>query len=354
MQRPLISVLMPTLDSERTIEMCLASIRRQTIGADAVEILVADGGSKDQTRAIARRFGATIMENARVLPEYGISVAMAAAKGPYAITMGSDEVLRNERSFAIKVQLLEENHRVHNVIPGGLKNPAEYPAIGAYVNHFGDPFSYYMHRIDAGDHWQSLSRRYEVVREEADYRVVAIAESQPLPICDGQFFRLAYLRTVADPADPTIVPRLFHLMAECDRLLGVVRNDFIDHYSTAGYRTAKAKIEWRVIGNMHYGDDGSAGYASREDTQPTGFRMKKYFFVPYALSIVAPAVDAIAMAIRTREPAMLYHAPLAVETGLSILKHGVLRVMGIKPPRTAYGKASSFQSRSRDGNDSQR
>ncbi len=329
---------MPTLDSERTIELCLASIRRQTLGADAVEILVADGGSKDQTRAIARRFDATILENERVLPEYGISVAMGAAKGAYATTMGSDEVIRNERAFAIKVRMLEENPRVHNVIPGGLRNPDNYPAIGNYVNYCGDPFSYFMHRIDADDHWRSLSQRFEVVREDPDYRVVVIRKDQPLPICDGQFFRLEYLRTVADPNDYRIIPRLFEMLASRHRLLGVVRNDFIDHYSTAGYRTAKAKIEWRVISNMHYGHEGSAGFASREDAQPLSFRMKKYSFLPYSLSVVAPVLDAIALAVRTGKPAMLYHAPLAVQTGLSIVKHGVLKAMGIKPLRTAYGK----------------
>lgn len=337
METPLISVLMPTLDAERTIEMCLASIRRQTIGAKSVEILVADGGSKDRTRAIALRFGATILENERVLPEYGISVAMAAAKGPYAITMGSDEVLLNERAFATKVRMLVENERLHNVIPCGLRNPPAYPAIGDYANRCGDPFSYYMHRIDSGDHWQSLASRYQILRSEPDYRVLKVGNNQPFPICDGHFFRLEYLRTIADVSDHTIIPRLFNFMAQRDRLIGVVRDDFINHHSTGTYRTARAKIEWRVICNMHYGREGSAGYASRERDQPLGFRLRKYFFLPYALSVVAPAIDAVAMAIRSGKPGMLYHAPLSVETGLSIIKQGVLRAMGSKPARTVYG-----------------
>jgi glycosyltransferase involved in cell wall biosynthesis len=335
---PLVSVLMPTLNAERTLEMALAALRRQTIGADAVEILIADGGSTDDTRAIALRYGAIILENERVLPEYGVAVAMAAARGRYALIMGSDEVITNEASLSIKVRLMSENPRVHNVIFGGLKNPKGYPPIGDYVNRCGDPFSYFMHRIDSGDHWNALRSRYRVVREESDYAVVQIGKDEPFPICDAHFFSLEHLRTVADVTDHTLIAHIFPTMAQVDRQLAVVRNDFTDHYSTAHYRTAKAKIEWRVVGNMHHAGLGMAGYANREEAQPRSFRWKKYLFLPYALSVAAPAVDAAILAVRCRAPGMLYHLPLTVGTGLSILKHGALKVLGIKPAQRVYGK----------------
>lgn len=338
MSTPLVSVLMPTLNSERTLEMSLASIRRQTIGRDAVEILIADGGSTDQTRAIAREHGAIILENERVLPEYGVMVAMAAARGRYALIMGSDEVILNESSFAIKARLLEENPHVHNVISGGIRNPKGFPPIGHYMNRCGDPFSYFMHRIDMGDHWNALRRRYRIVREESDYAIVEIGKYQSFPICDGHFFRLEYLRTIADVTDHTIIADLFQNMAREHRQVAVVKNDFIDHYSTARYKTAKAKIEWRVVGNLHHADEGLAGYVNREELQPSTWRWKKYLFIPYALSVAGPAVDAAVLAVRCRTPAMLYHLPLTVGTGLSIVKHGALKVLGIKPALKVYGK----------------
>lgn len=338
MSTPLISILMPTLNSERTLELALRSIRRQSIDPELVEILIADGGSTDQTRAIARRYDAVILENVRVLPEYGVMVAMASARGRYALTMGSDEEIVNERSFAIKVRLLEENPHVHNVISGGIRNPVGYPPIGHYMNRCGDPFSYFMHRIDMGDHWNALRRRYEVVREEDDYAVVRIGEDQSFPICDGHFYRLAHLRDIADVSDHTIIADLFQNMSREHRLLAVVKDDFIDHHSTAHYKTAKAKIEWRVVGNVHHPEDGLAGYVNREHDQPSSWRWKKYLFVPYALSVAAPAVDAALLAVRCRTPAMLYHLPLTVGTGISLVKHGVLKALGRKPALKVYGK----------------
>ena len=45
---------MPCLNEERFIEACLESVRRQDYPPDRYEILVADGGSTDRTRAITR------------------------------------------------------------------------------------------------------------------------------------------------------------------------------------------------------------------------------------------------------------------------------------------------------------
>jgi glycosyltransferase involved in cell wall biosynthesis len=339
MTTPLVSILMPTLNSERTIEMCLSAIRRQTIDRDLVEILIADGGSKDRTRDIARAHGAIILENPRVLPEYGLNVAMTAARGHYGLMLGSDEVLANEASLATKVKLLSENPLVHNVIFGGFLVPDGYPPISHYVNRFGDPFSFFMHRLDAADIWNELYERFELVREEPDYRIFHLRDDDVMPICDdGHFFRLDYLRTIADPSDLSLIPRLINVMAKEHRQIAVVKNDFMTHYSTADYKTAKAKIEWRIVGNVHHVDSGSVGYASREDLQPSAFRWKKYLFVPYALSVAGPAIDAARLTARYGNAAMLYHLPLAVGAGLSIVKHRALKALGVKVEHRVYGK----------------
>lgn len=319
--------------------MCLAAIREQTLGHDAVEILMADGGSKDKTREIAKKYGAIILENTRVLPEFGLSVALAAARGRFGLFVGSDEVMTNKAALETKVRLMAENPKVHNVTHAGVRNPDGYPLLGDYLNRFGDPFSFFMHRIDAGDHFNALRGRYNVVREEPDYVVMKFGKNDVLPLVDGgHFFRLEYLRTIADVTDHTIIARLFIMMASEHRLLGVVKNDLIRHYSGCAYKTVKAKVEWRIVNNIHHVESGAAGFVGREQLQPRSFRMKKYLFIPYALSIAGPALDAAVLTVKHKNPAMLYHVPLTVGAGLSILKHTALKALGVKVGQKVYGK----------------
>lgn len=58
--KPLVSVIVPTKNSEGTIEKCLESIKNQT--HPDIEIIVVDSFSGDKTKNIAEDYGATIIE----------------------------------------------------------------------------------------------------------------------------------------------------------------------------------------------------------------------------------------------------------------------------------------------------
>jgi glycosyltransferase involved in cell wall biosynthesis len=54
MSQPLVSVVVPTLNSEKMIRNCLASVKRQTY--PHIELIVVDGFSKDRTPEIVREY----------------------------------------------------------------------------------------------------------------------------------------------------------------------------------------------------------------------------------------------------------------------------------------------------------
>ena len=70
MGKYLISIIMPTFNSEKTLELSLKSIREQEIDQKQIEILILDGGSTDSTVEIAKRYEATVIKNERRLPEF--------------------------------------------------------------------------------------------------------------------------------------------------------------------------------------------------------------------------------------------------------------------------------------------
>ena len=63
---PPVSVAISTFNNERTIEYCLRSVRSQIYPQDKIEIVVADGGSKDRTIEFCKNYGCKIIHNEKV------------------------------------------------------------------------------------------------------------------------------------------------------------------------------------------------------------------------------------------------------------------------------------------------
>ena len=63
MAQPIYSIVIPTYNEERFIGRCLESLRRQTVPADQIEIIVVDNGSTDGTLAICRRYTDRILNH---------------------------------------------------------------------------------------------------------------------------------------------------------------------------------------------------------------------------------------------------------------------------------------------------
>ena len=54
MTQPLVSIIVPTYNSEKFLEGCLESIQKQTYSH--IELIVVDNNSKDNTKEIARKY----------------------------------------------------------------------------------------------------------------------------------------------------------------------------------------------------------------------------------------------------------------------------------------------------------
>jgi succinoglycan biosynthesis protein ExoA len=89
---PFVTIAMPCLDEEAHIENCLTTVRSQDYPADRLEILVADGGSKDGTRAVLERLARQdrrirTIENPERLQAAGMNAMIRAARGAIIVRM---------------------------------------------------------------------------------------------------------------------------------------------------------------------------------------------------------------------------------------------------------------------------
>jgi len=87
-----VSIIIPTLNSQRTLQLCLDSINNQDYRGE-MEILVADGGSIDDTLKIAKVKGTRIIKNRLKTGEAGKAVGAKYASGEILAFIDSDNVL---------------------------------------------------------------------------------------------------------------------------------------------------------------------------------------------------------------------------------------------------------------------
>ena len=89
-----LSVVIPTLNSEKTLAECLAAIRAQSLPPNAYEIVIADAGSSDRTLDIAREYSVdTITGNPLKTGEAGKTAGIKASRGDVIALIDSDNIL---------------------------------------------------------------------------------------------------------------------------------------------------------------------------------------------------------------------------------------------------------------------
>lgn len=91
-----VSFIVPTLNEERNIDRCLASVAKQTYPHELIEVVIADACSSDATRAIsdawAKSCGITlrILENPRKVAEFGKAIAIQSSASDFIVMLDAD------------------------------------------------------------------------------------------------------------------------------------------------------------------------------------------------------------------------------------------------------------------------
>jgi glycosyltransferase involved in cell wall biosynthesis len=85
----LVSVVIPTFNSEMFLERCLSSLKSQSYSP--LEIIVVDEDSDDRTVEIARRFGCRILKNAKPGRAGAKNMGARNSRGEYVFFVDSDQ-----------------------------------------------------------------------------------------------------------------------------------------------------------------------------------------------------------------------------------------------------------------------
>lgn len=346
-----LSIIIATFNSHKTLERVLLSIEKQTYPKKNIEILLLDGGSKDDTVKIGKKFHCTIIHNPQTEPVHAKYLGLLKARGKYILYLDHDEVLENEESLSKKISVLEENDNIKAVIGSGYKNPPGYPFINEYINEFGDPFSFFIYRISKNYLFflKDLQKEYMTAQENQNYLVVDFSQSSQLPLIElcagGSMFDASYVKQHFPQVtkNQQYIPHIFYLLVQKKPQIAVAKHDALIHYSSESLKGYLNKIRWRIKNNIYHASGmGEAGFTGRERYLHGWEKYKRYFFLPYAYSIICPLLDSLILIITRRKLRYIAHLPLTLYTANLIVYHYFLKLIGYRPALRSYDETKEI------------
>ncbi len=293
------SLMLPTLNESARLPAILESIRRQRYPASQIELLVADGGSTDDTVAIAEAFGARVFHNPVRRAEPGAAMLLGKATGDVAMWLAADNVFAGER-FLESMSRPFSDASVRAVFPALVSTSAD-GGTARYFNAFSDPFNHFLY--GAGTSPASYHRTYRVKRRTADYVVYDFA-SGPRPLvalAQGFTIRLPYRKPAGmDEDDVAPVEMLLADGAE----IAYVEDAQLEHHTVAGIGDALRKFGPRFRERM---TDSGYPVWDRMRASRRAQRIRAYLWPFYSVSFALPAAAAVVGLVRDRRAEWLYH-----------------------------------------------
>ena len=97
--RPLVSVIIPTYNRSETLLRCLEAVGRQTVGASALDVIVCDDGSTDDTATAVDRdwpFSFRYLRQQNKGPGAARNAGLAVARAPLTLFLNDDTILSDD------------------------------------------------------------------------------------------------------------------------------------------------------------------------------------------------------------------------------------------------------------------
>ena len=335
--KPLLSVIIPTYNSEETLGLCLKALREQTLDQDQVEILVIDGGSIDKTKEIAKEYNSIIIENPKRLPIYAFELGFIHAKGSYIFKIGSDEVHLNENSLQQKIELFENNKELNCI--GTNKNISpkfdKKHFSRSYLNHFGEPFTAFVYK-KRDTEIETFKKR--IIKKESNGScIIKVEENKPYPILDGAtLLSLDYVRENFSK-EMNNLDYITQIAEHCvikSGVVGFIEHDAVLHIAKASFGGYLKKIKFRIVNNVF--NQKISGYSIVAKRVPQ-LNRRKYLFALYCLSIILPIIHSIYYAVRHKDITLLAHFIYAEYTFIIIVYCLFRKLINLPMENKSYG-----------------
>jgi len=303
---PLISFVIPTLNASNILSKCLESIRTQHYPQKNIEIVIADGGSIDNTRDIGKKFHAKVINNPEILHEPGKSIASKIAKGDIIFYTDSDNILTHPHWISMMVKPYLENSNVIGFLPQTIPAP-DSNSLDRYLGYLTtDPFTWFIYDMTASP--SDYTHNYKPIKSTKEYMLYQF------PLTNIPLFGLSQGVGVIKKFKKNKKAYSDDLLAgikliEERGIIAYIPKAGVYHYHVDGYINFIKKYTWRVRNNLNQQIQGM-GITNRTQYFPKRRIIRMYLFVPYGITILFAFIDSIKLSIKHHDAVMLLH-PLA-------------------------------------------
>lgn len=311
-----LSIVTPTLNNEKDIVNFLNSVKRQNKREFNLEIVMADGGSKDKTISLAKKMGARVIANPYVFADPGVNLGIKKAKGDLLMVLAVDNIFEDKNSFNKIVDVFKDR-RISAAFPvqSSKKNDSIYTK---YINRFTDPFNHFVYGFASNG--RSFKRAYKTLETNKIYDIYDYRSNPDKPliaVAQGFIVRRGFTKS-RNSAFDDILP-VIELINKKNRI-AFIHSVKLYHHTVRNLRHFAVKQAWATINALQkkkYGIAHRRAYLSKNQ------KLRIKIWPIYALSFLAPLLRSICGLIIEKEPLWLFHPFLCMISACSSLIAGI-------------------------------
>lgn len=316
---PRVSVVIPTLNSGSTLGRCLESILAQNYSGE-IEIVVADGGSSDNTLRTAGDYRCNIVKNPGKTGEAGKAQGLKAANGELVAFIDSDNILPGPDWMSL-MTLPFKDTRIAGSEPIMYKLRKGDPALTRYCALMGmnDPICYFLGNYDRecvlSGRWTGMQIETD---DRGDYLELKLKPEEIPTIGANGFIVRKELLDILEIEDYLFDIDIVHRLVELGHNRFAKVKTGIVHLYGKGLHDFSRKQLRRVRDFFYFGGRGMRSYPwSRQ--KKTGLLK----FIVYSVLVFPLILQTIKGWARKRDGAWLLHVPACLIT-LVIYTYGFL------------------------------
>jgi glycosyltransferase involved in cell wall biosynthesis len=331
MKYPTISVIIPTFNSQKTIEQALKSIRLQNYPQDKIEIIIIDGGSTDHTKEIVKKYNIKLLTTnpKKQNVELNKSVGIKNAKNELLFMVDHDNILPHKNLLKKMVLPFIENKGMVGVETLRYHYDKNLSLLDRYFALFAvtDPLAFYLGKADRLPFiYDKYYKKYNPIDKGKYYLVKFDKNNIPTIGANGFLINRKILVKNANIKPEKYFP--------IDVNVDLIRKGFntyafikdsITHIAGHGNVGYYLKRRMMFMEQYYLSEFNTSQKARRYSVYERKDLFRLIYFILISLTLVVPVIDSIRGYIKIRDLAWFIHPVLCfgfvIMYGYVVLNH---------------------------------